>query len=95
MKSAAVFVVFACLLIVHVQGQARTSVRRCSCQGPVANIVHPQRIDKVEIHPANASCENVEIIVTLKNGAGKKCLNPKSEFTQKYIKAALEKRTAA
>ncbi|XP_053530422.1 C-X-C motif chemokine 11-6 [Ictalurus punctatus] len=94
MKSAAVFVVFACLLIVHVQGQARTSVRRCLCQGPAANVVQPQRIDKIEIHPARASCENVEIIVTLKNGAGKKCLNPESEFTKKYITAGLEKRSA-
>ncbi|XP_053466396.1 C-X-C motif chemokine 11-6 [Ictalurus furcatus] len=94
MKSAAVFVVFACLLIVHVQGQARTSVRRCLCQGPAANVVRRQRIDKIEIHPASATCENKEIIVTLKNGAGKKCLNPESEFIKKYITAALEKRSA-
>ncbi|XP_034155073.2 C-X-C motif chemokine 11-6-like [Pangasianodon hypophthalmus] len=92
MKSAAVFVVFACLLIFHVQGQAKTSVTRCLCQGPVANAVRLQRIDKIEVYPVSASCENVEIIVTLKNGAGKKCLNPKSEFTQKYIMAALEKK---
>ncbi|MCJ8746955.1 hypothetical protein PDJAM_G00147810 [Pangasius djambal] len=92
MKSAVVFVVFACLLILHVQGQAKTSVRRCLCQGAAANAVRLQRIDKIEFYPVSASCENVEIIVTLKNGAGKKCLNPKSEFTQKYIMAALGKK---
>ncbi|KAM9446784.1 C-X-C motif chemokine 11-6-like [Clarias gariepinus] len=91
MKSAAVFVVFAGLLIVYVQGQAKTSSSRCLCQGPLANVVRTQRIDKIEVYPVSASCENVEIIVTLKDGAGKKCLNPKSEFTQKYIKAALRK----
>ncbi|XP_060764072.1 C-X-C motif chemokine 11-6-like [Neoarius graeffei] len=94
MKSAAVFLVFACLLIVHVQGQAKISVSRCLCQGPAANAVRLQRIAKIEVYPASASCENVEIIVTLKNGAGKKCLNPKSKFTEKYIKTALEKRSA-
>ncbi|XP_060764062.1 C-X-C motif chemokine 11-6-like [Neoarius graeffei] len=94
MKSAAVFLVFACLLIVHVQGQTKISVSRCLCQGPAANAVRLQQIAKIEVYPASGSCENVEIIVTLKNGAGKKCLNPKSEFTQKYIKTALEKRSA-
>ncbi|KAI5088359.1 C-X-C motif chemokine 11-6-like [Silurus meridionalis] len=92
MKTAAVFVVFACLLIVHVQGQAKTGVTRCLCQGPAANVVRIKNIDKIEFHPASASCENVEIIVTMKNGAGKKCLNPKSEFTQNYIMAALKKK---
>ncbi|XP_058231241.1 C-X-C motif chemokine 11-6-like [Hemibagrus wyckioides] len=95
MKSAAVFVAFACLLILHVEGQASVSIRRCLCQGPAANAVRLQRVEKIEVFPVSASCENVEIIVTLKNGAGKKCLNPKSEFTQKYINAALEKMSAA
>ncbi|KAF5905592.1 C-X-C motif chemokine 11-6-like, partial [Clarias magur] len=91
MKSAAVFVVFAGLLIVHVQGQARPSVTRCLCQGPQANVVRLQRIDKIEVYPASASCDNLEIIVTLKNDGGKKCLNPNSKFTVKYFSAMLEK----
>ncbi|XP_053336972.1 C-X-C motif chemokine 11-1-like [Clarias gariepinus] len=93
MKSAAVFV-FVSLLIVYVQGQARPSVRRCLCRGPLANAVRRKHIDQFEYYPVSASCENVEIIVILKNGAGKKCLNPKSEFTQKYIKEALEQMRA-
>ncbi|GAA6090056.1 C-X-C motif chemokine 11-6 [Tachysurus ichikawai] len=94
MKSAAVFVLFAGLLILHVEGQARPSVRRCLCMGPAANAVRLQLVDKIEVYHVSASCENVEIIVTLKNGAGKKCLNPNSGFTQKYIKAALNKSTS-
>ncbi|KAK2845538.1 hypothetical protein Q7C36_010392 [Tachysurus vachellii] len=95
MKSAAVFVLFAGLLILHVEGQARPSVRRCLCLGPAANAVRLQLVDKFEVFPVSASCENVEVIVTLKNGAGKKCLNPNSGFTQKYIMTALKKRNAA
>ncbi|KAI4893533.1 hypothetical protein NFI96_011216 [Prochilodus magdalenae] len=92
MKSAAAFVVLACLLIVSVQGQARTSVKRCLCQGSGVNMVRLQRVEKVEVYPAGPSCENVEIIVTLKNGAGQKCLNPESSFAQNYIKRMIEKR---
>ncbi|MCI4392729.1 hypothetical protein PGIGA_G00149280 [Pangasianodon gigas] len=91
MKSAAVFVVFACLLIVHVQG-LKTSVRRCLCQAHGMNNVRLQRIDKIEVYPASASCENVEIIVVLKNGAGKRCLNPESNFAKNYIQKAIQKR---
>ncbi|XP_017307332.1 C-X-C motif chemokine 11-6 [Ictalurus punctatus] len=91
MKSAAVFVVIACLLIAHVEG-VRTSVRRCLCQGHGANGVRVQRIDKIEVYPASASCENVEIIVVLKNGAGKKCLNPESSLAKNYINKVIQKR---
>ncbi|XP_036454510.1 C-X-C motif chemokine 11-6-like [Colossoma macropomum] len=95
MKSAAAFVVLACLLMVHVQGQARPSVKRCLCQGSGVNVVRLQRVEKVEVYPAGPSCENVEIIVTLKNGAGQKCLNPESSFAQNYIKRAFKKSESA
>ncbi|XP_060764076.1 C-X-C motif chemokine 11-6-like [Neoarius graeffei] len=94
MKSAAVFVAVACLLFVHVQGQARTNSRRCLCQGSLVNTVHIKRIDKIEFYPASASCQNVEIIVTLKNSAEQKCLNPESEFSQKLITKTIKKRNA-
>ncbi|KAL6465576.1 hypothetical protein MHYP_G00257090 [Metynnis hypsauchen] len=93
MRSAAAFVVLACLLMVHVQGQARSGVKRCLCQGPGVNMVRLQRVEKIEIHPAGPSCENMEIIVTLKNGAGQKCLNPESNFAQNYIKKATQNRS--
>ncbi|KAL6465586.1 hypothetical protein MHYP_G00257190 [Metynnis hypsauchen] len=92
MKSAVAFVVLACLLMLHVQGQARPSTKRCLCQGSGVNMVRLQRVEKVEVYPPSPSCENVEIIVTLKNGAGQKCLNPESSFAQNYIKRAIKKR---
>ncbi|KAF7687460.1 C-X-C motif chemokine 11-6-like [Silurus meridionalis] len=92
MKSAAVFVVLACLLFVYVQGQARTSVRRCLCPGRGMNSVRIQRIERMEIYSPSASCENLEIIVVLKNGAGKKCLNPESTFVKNYIRMARQNR---
>ncbi|XP_036454641.1 C-X-C motif chemokine 11-6-like [Colossoma macropomum] len=93
MKSAAAFVVLACLLMVHVQGQARPGVKRCLCQGSPVNMVRLPRVEKIEIHPAGPSCENMEIIVTFKNGVGQKCLNPESSFTQNYIKRAIKDRS--
>ncbi|XP_036454628.1 C-X-C motif chemokine 11-6-like [Colossoma macropomum] len=94
MKSTAAFVVVACVLMVHVQGQARPSVRRCLCQGSGLNMVRLQRVEKIEVYPASPSCENIEMIVTLKNGAGQKCLNPASNFAKNYIKKAIQKRSA-
>ncbi|KAK2845535.1 hypothetical protein Q7C36_010389 [Tachysurus vachellii] len=94
MKPAAVFLAVACLFFAYVQGQPRTNVRRCLCLGPLVNAVRTQRIDKIEFYPASATCQNVEIIATLKNGAGQKCLNPESEFTQKYIIRSIKKRNA-
>ncbi|KAF5905595.1 C-X-C motif chemokine 11-6-like, partial [Clarias magur] len=91
MKSAAVFIVFACLLIVHVQGQAKPSVRRCLCQVRLMKNVRLQRIDKIEVYPPSASCENSEIIVVLKKDAGRICLDPESNFVKKNIMKVLEK----
>ncbi|KAL7839596.1 hypothetical protein SRHO_G00262540 [Serrasalmus rhombeus] len=90
MKTAAAFVFLVCLSVV--QGQARLSVKRCLCQGSGVNMVRLQRVEKVEVYPPGPSCENVEIIVTLKNSAGQKCLNPESSFAQNYIKRAIKKR---
>ncbi|XP_036454511.1 C-X-C motif chemokine 11-6-like [Colossoma macropomum] len=95
MKSATAFVVLACLLMVRVQGQARPSVKRCLCQGSGVNVVRLQRVEKVEVYPAGPSCDNVEIIVTLKNGAGRKCLNPESSFAKNYINRAIKKSESA
>ncbi|KAG9261723.1 hypothetical protein AMEX_G25318 [Astyanax mexicanus] len=69
----------------------KTSVQRCLCKGEV-NMVRVQRIEKIEVYPASPSCDNVEIVVTLKNNAGQKCLNPESNFAQNYIKKAVQKR---
>nr|XP_055056012.1 C-X-C motif chemokine 11-6-like [Misgurnus anguillicaudatus] len=91
MKIATVFVVLACLFAVEVEGQDRALKGRCRCAGKGVNMVLPKMIKKVEIIPSSSSCENMEIVVTLK-GSEQKCLNVESKFTKNYIMKALKKR---
>ncbi|XP_050966792.1 C-X-C motif chemokine 11-6-like [Labeo rohita] len=93
MKTIAAFVLLACLIAVGVKGQDRSSKGRCLCADKGANMVLMKNIEKVEIIPPSSSCHKHEIIVTLKNGAGRKCMNPESKFTQNVIIKTLEKRT--
>ncbi|XP_016416691.1 C-X-C motif chemokine 11-like [Sinocyclocheilus rhinocerous] len=93
MKTIAAFVLLACLIAVGVKGQDRSSKGRCFCADKAANMVLVKNIEKVEIIPPSPSCRKHEIIVTLKNGAGRKCMNPESKFTQNVIINALEKRS--
>ncbi|CAM4539689.1 unnamed protein product [Leuciscus chuanchicus] len=93
MKTFTAMVVLGCLLAVEVKSQARAPKGRCFCADKGVNMVSPKLIEKVEITPPSPSCENQEIVVTLKNGMEQKCLNPESKFTQKYIMKALKKRS--
>ncbi|XP_026068521.1 C-X-C motif chemokine 11-6-like [Carassius auratus] len=93
MKTIAAFVLLVCLIAVGVKGQDRSSKGRCFCADKGANMVLVKNIEKVEIIPPSPSCCKHEIIVTLKNGAGWKCMNPESKFTQNVIIKALEKRS--
>ncbi|XP_073697495.1 C-X-C motif chemokine 11-6-like [Garra rufa] len=93
MKTIAAFLLLACLIAVGVKGQNRSSKGRCFCADKGANMVLVKNIEKVEIIPPSLSCRKHEIIVTLKNGAGRKCMNPESKFTQNVIIRALEKRS--
>ncbi|XP_066510875.1 C-X-C motif chemokine 11-1-like [Hoplias malabaricus] len=94
MKCTAAVVILACLVIVHVQGQARPSVMRCLCQGAGVKMLNHKRVEKIEVYPPGPSCGNMEIIVYLKNGAGVKCLNSASKFAQNIIRKFMEKRNA-
>ncbi|XP_051971496.1 C-X-C motif chemokine 11-6-like [Xyrauchen texanus] len=93
MKTVAAIVILACLLFIDVKGQDRVSKGRCFCADKGVNMVLVKNIEKVEIIPPSPSCGKQEIIVTLKKGAGRKCLNPESQFTQNVIMKALEKRS--
>ncbi|KAK3514406.1 hypothetical protein QTP70_017613, partial [Hemibagrus guttatus] len=86
------FVIVICNSFLLFPGQARPNARRCLCQGPGSNYVSPKRVDRIEIYPPSASCENVEVIAVLKNGAGKKCLNPESKFVKINLKKARHQR---
>ncbi|XP_067296185.1 C-X-C motif chemokine 11-6-like [Pseudorasbora parva] len=91
MKTIAAFVLLACLIAVGVKGQGGSSKGRCFCADKGANMVLVKNIEKVEIIPPSPSCHKHEIVVTLKNGAGRKCLNPESKFTKNVIIKAFEK----
>ncbi|XP_056601091.1 C-X-C motif chemokine 11-6-like [Triplophysa dalaica] len=87
------FIVLACLCFaLEVKGQAGSPKGRCFCAGKCVNMVLPRKIEIVEIIPPSPSCEKQEIVVTIKNGSEKKCLNPESKFTQNYIRKLLERR---
>nr|XP_055056010.1 C-X-C motif chemokine 11-6-like [Misgurnus anguillicaudatus] len=87
MKTVAAFVFLACLVAVGVNGQDRSSRGRCLCADKGVNMVLVKNIEKVEIIPPSPSCAKQEIIVTLKNDAGRKCMNPESKFTKNIIKS--------
>ncbi|XP_043096537.1 C-X-C motif chemokine 11-6-like [Puntigrus tetrazona] len=91
MKTISACVLLVCLIAVGVKGQDRSSRGRCFCVDKGANMVLVKNIEKVEIIPPSPSCQQHEIIVTLKNGAGRKCMNPESKFTQNVIIKAIEK----
>ncbi|KAL2091982.1 hypothetical protein ACEWY4_011780 [Coilia grayii] len=92
MKSAALIVLLAVLLFGDVTGQGG-SRGRCRCQDEGADFIPPKRIERLEVIPSSSSCDKVEIIVTLKNGNGQKCLNPESTFAKNYIQRAIKKRS--
>ncbi|XP_066510320.1 C-X-C motif chemokine 11-6-like [Hoplias malabaricus] len=89
MKTAAVLALI-CLLLVDVRGQARNPKGRCWCADAGLKMVRLNRVEKLEILPPSASCGKQEIIAVMKDGAGKKCLNPESNFVQDLIKRMME-----
>ncbi|KAG5280732.1 hypothetical protein AALO_G00063390 [Alosa alosa] len=92
MKSAALLALLAILLFGDVRGQL--SLGRCKCQDAGVRAVRPNRIERLEVLPPSPSCPNLEIIVTLKDNGGQKCLNPNSSFSKNYVKRAIKKRSA-
>uniref|UniRef100_A0A3B3REV8 Chemokine interleukin-8-like domain-containing protein n=1 Tax=Paramormyrops kingsleyae TaxID=1676925 RepID=A0A3B3REV8_9TELE len=42
----------------------------------LVNFIKPANIEKIEVHSPSFSCQKMEIIVTMKNGEERKCLNP-------------------
>ncbi|XP_013998921.1 C-X-C motif chemokine 11-1-like [Salmo salar] len=81
----------ACLLLVNVEGQVGHSKARCLCLNGMVNHVKPVLIEKLEVYTSSHSCRNMEIIVTLKNGEGKRCLNPEAPFAKKTIEKIMKK----
>uniref|UniRef100_A0A3B3RFC4 C-X-C motif chemokine n=1 Tax=Paramormyrops kingsleyae TaxID=1676925 RepID=A0A3B3RFC4_9TELE len=83
----AAVVIVACVhfpLILLSLGMAIVSNGRCLCIDDGVNFIKPANIEKIEVHSPSFSCQKMEIIVTMKNGEERKCLNPESKF-KKYI----------
>ncbi|XP_023647482.1 C-X-C motif chemokine 11-1-like [Paramormyrops kingsleyae] len=86
MKSPAVILI-ACVLLSHVEGMASPIPGdRCLCIDDGVNFIKPANIEKIEVYSPSFSCQKMEIIVTMKNGEEKKCLNPESKFAKNFIK---------
>uniref|UniRef100_A0A673KRU7 C-X-C motif chemokine 11-like n=1 Tax=Sinocyclocheilus rhinocerous TaxID=307959 RepID=A0A673KRU7_9TELE len=90
MKTVAALLVFVSLAIVPGIG-----IQRCLCHGAGLKMVRPKLIEKVEIHPISPSCGHLEVVVTLKNGEGRRCLNTESLFTKNIIERIAKKTRSA
>ncbi|XP_051547344.1 C-X-C motif chemokine 11-1-like [Myxocyprinus asiaticus] len=91
MKTLAALFVFVFLTIFAVKGQPGFGSQRCLCQGRSVKMVQPKLIEKVVIHPVSPSCRHLEVVVTLKNITGLRCLNPKSLFVKNIIEMIAKK----
>ncbi|XP_041691915.2 C-X-C motif chemokine 11-1-like [Coregonus clupeaformis] len=85
MTSTVLISFLACLILVNVEGQVGHSKSRCQCLNGMVNRVIPLLIEKLEVYAPSHSCQHMEIIVTLKNGEGKKCLNPEAPIVKNNI----------
>ncbi|XP_017656221.1 C-X-C motif chemokine 11 [Nannospalax galili] len=62
-----------------VQGVLMFKGGRCLCRGPGMKAVRRANIEKASvIYPSN-SCDRVEVIITLKEHRGQRCLDPSSK----------------
>ncbi|XP_016380882.1 C-X-C motif chemokine 10-like [Sinocyclocheilus rhinocerous] len=95
MKTVATLLVFVSLAIVAIEGKPGIGIQRCLCRGAGLKIVRPKLIEKVEIHPISPTCGHLEVVVTLKNGVGRRCLNPESLFTKNIIERIAKKTRSA
>ncbi|KAJ8286926.1 hypothetical protein GJAV_G00044980 [Gymnothorax javanicus] len=91
MRSAA-FILLACLLLVEVKGRVISPRGRCLCLDTGVNFIKPKTIEKIEVLYPSASCQNLEIIATLKGNGEIMCLNPESRFAKNFIKDAQKKK---
>ncbi|XP_050646850.1 C-X-C motif chemokine 11 isoform X2 [Macaca thibetana thibetana] len=69
-----------------VQGFPMFKRGRCLCIGPGIKAVKVADIEKASIiYPSN-NCDKIEVIITLKENKGQRCLNPKSKQARLIIK---------
>ncbi|XP_060103451.1 C-X-C motif chemokine 10-like [Heteronotia binoei] len=91
-----VFAVFLCAAIflgTGVQGIPTSGKGRCICQSTGSNVIPRKPWGKVEMYAASASCDRVEIILTLKTGE-QRCLNPASRAVQTMLQRINQNRAS-
>ncbi|XP_064164666.1 C-X-C motif chemokine 11-6-like [Anguilla rostrata] len=93
MRSAA-FILLACLLFVDVKGMSQSPKGRCYCMDAGVKFILPRLIEKIEVYYPSSSCENMELVATLKGSGEQKCLNPKSQFARNFIKNAQRQKSS-
>ncbi|KAK6492537.1 C-X-C motif chemokine 10-like [Huso huso] len=91
-STAVLFAVF--LLFAAVEGSPLYNKGRCRCIGSSADFIHLKRIEKFEVIPASPMCQQIEIVVTMKDTAEERCMNPKSKQAQNIISNLLKKRSS-
>ncbi|XP_043925608.1 C-X-C motif chemokine 10-like [Protopterus annectens] len=65
---------------------------RCLCHEVKNKFnVNPRDIKTVEIYPVSASCENIEVVITLKTGI-QQCLDPKVKKIQEMFSKLQKKK---
>ncbi|XP_054846353.1 C-X-C motif chemokine 10-like [Eublepharis macularius] len=91
------FVVFLCtavLLGTGIQGILTSGRGRCICPSPGSNFIPRKPLEKVEVYAVSASCDRVEIIVTLKQTGEQQCLNPGSKVVQAMLARIAQSRAS-
>nr|XP_060632213.1 C-X-C motif chemokine 10-like [Anolis sagrei ordinatus] len=58
----------------------------CKCLRVRSELINPAKFARVEILPAGIICPRMEIIITLKKGNRKVCINPESKWVQVLVK---------
>ncbi|XP_064220565.1 C-X-C motif chemokine 11 isoform X2 [Aotus nancymaae] len=81
--AVALAVIFGAMVV---QGFPMFNRGRCLCIGSGVKAVKVADIEKASIiYPSN-NCDKIEVIITLKENKGQRCLNPKSKQGKLIIK---------
>ncbi|XP_045714005.1 growth-regulated protein homolog [Phyllostomus hastatus] len=73
----------------HAAGAPVANELRCQCLKTLQGI-HPKLIQSVKVTVPGASCDQTEVVATLKNGQAV-CLNPEAPVVKKMIEKMLNK----
>ncbi|KAM4854209.1 C-X-C motif chemokine 9 [Thomomys bottae] len=73
------------LLLIGAQGTPIIRNQRCTCIDTSQDRINPRSLKDLQQFAPSPSCEETEIIATLKNG-DQTCLDPKSAYVKRLLK---------